>query len=187
VAETDRAGVLACAREEAARLQAEAQAAIARERTTAEALLAADAGRLAIEIARRLLLRLPAATTFELFLDGLEQAVTSLPAGTRAALDSQPVELVTAAPLDGAETKLATAMLAQALGRESVRVTFKVDPALIAGVELHAAHLVVRNSWAADLERILLELNRDDGTGRAEPLARPGDGAGGHDSARAQG
>ena len=37
-------------------------------------------------------------------------------------------------------------------------ITFKTDPTLIAGLELHGPHLAVSNSWRADLQKILADL-----------------------------
>lgn len=51
--------------------------------------------------------------------------------------------------------------MAQTLGRTS-NLVFRTDPALIAGIELHASGMFVRNSWQADLERIAGELHRDE-------------------------
>jgi F-type H+-transporting ATPase subunit b len=42
-----------------------------------------------------------------------------------------------------------------------LRITFRVDPALLAGVELRAPHTLIRNHWQADLERIAQELRPD--------------------------
>ncbi|MEK0083942.1 F0F1 ATP synthase subunit delta [Benzoatithermus flavus] len=186
-AEAERDAILAQGQAEIARLRAEAEAGIAHERAALEAALAAEAGRLAVAIARRLLARLPPAATFELFLDGLQRAVAGLPEATRAGLAGEPVELVTAAPLGEAEAQRAAALLAEALGRDGVRLSFRVDPDLIAGVELRAPHLVVRNNWAADLERIETELTGDDHrNGSSEPLARAGQRPGERHPARAQ-
>src|SRR5450631_1902391 len=41
------------------------------------------------------------------------------------------------------------------------QIVFKADPALIAGLELHGPHLVVSNSWRADLTQILADLTHD--------------------------
>ena len=47
-----------------------------------------------------------------------------------------------------------------ALGLE-LSFRFRVDPALIAGVELRSPNTIVRNSWRADLDRIRKELDGD--------------------------
>ena len=41
------------------------------------------------------------------------------------------------------------------------RIDFKVDAALVAGLELRGPHLVIANSWRADLNRILADLAHD--------------------------
>ena len=37
---------------------------------------------------------------------------------------------------------------------ETPTLTYRTDPALIAGIELHGPHVTLRNSWRADLDRI---------------------------------
>ena len=49
--------------------------------------------------------------------------------------------------------------LKEALGSE-VQFEFCIDPALIAGIELHGRSTIMRNSWRADLDRIREELDR---------------------------
>jgi F-type H+-transporting ATPase subunit b len=51
-------------------------------------------------------------------------------------------------------------MIEEAFGG-SVRVVFKTDSDLIAGLELQTDHLVVANSWRADLAHILADLAHD--------------------------
>jgi F0F1-type ATP synthase delta subunit len=41
-------------------------------------------------------------------------------------------------------------------------LVFRSDAAVIAGIELHSRHAVIRNSWRNDLEHIHEELNRAD-------------------------
>ena len=58
-------------------------------------------------------------------------------------------------------TRSATAaLIGEAFGAHP-QIAFKVDPALIAGLELHGPHLVVNNSWRADLTKILADLAHD--------------------------
>jgi F-type H+-transporting ATPase subunit b len=47
-----------------------------------------------------------------------------------------------------------------------VNFTVRVDPELIAGLELETPHVVVRNSFREDLKRIVEELTRHDGVHR---------------------
>jgi F-type H+-transporting ATPase subunit b len=41
------------------------------------------------------------------------------------------------------------------------QIGFRVDPALIAGLELHGPHLAIANSWRADLTKIREGLAND--------------------------
>ena len=51
-------------------------------------------------------------------------------------------------------------LIAEAFGA-TLPVAFKVDPDLIAGLELHASHLIIANSWRADLTQILADMAHD--------------------------
>ena len=69
-------------------------------------------------------------------------------------------DVVTAAPLSKDEMEHVRDTLNAALGLE-LSFRFRVDPALIAGVELRSPNTIVRNSWRADLDRIRKELDGD--------------------------
>ncbi|MCA8930173.1 MAG: F0F1 ATP synthase subunit B, partial [Alphaproteobacteria bacterium] len=45
-----------------------------------------------------------------------------------------------------------------------VTLTFRADPAILAGIELNAPHAFIRSSWREDLDRIRDELSRDHAT-----------------------
>ena len=51
-------------------------------------------------------------------------------------------------------------LIADAFGARP-EIAFKEDPGLIAGLELHGPHLVIKNSWRADLAKILTDLSDD--------------------------
>jgi F-type H+-transporting ATPase subunit b len=166
VAENERAELLARANEEIVKLRAEADAAISRDRAAMEKTLFDRTRELSVEVARRLLTRVPPATALDLFLGELCQQVQALSHQARAAListagDSSTIEVVTAAPLSNPEAERIRGALAELLGGKPALV-FRSDPAVIAGIELHSRHAVVRNSWRGDLDRIREELNRDD-------------------------
>ena len=67
---------------------------------------------------------------------------------------------MSAAPLTDAETAECRRRIAAALGTD-IPLRFRVDPALLAGVELHGPHTIVRASWRGDLDHILTDLKRD--------------------------
>ena len=68
---------------------------------------------------------------------------------------------MTAAPLTDEQAAQVAANRSTRCSALSSPLTFRSDPALIAGIELHSRNTIVRNNWRADLERIREELNRD--------------------------
>ncbi|SLN25762.1 F0F1 ATP synthase subunit B family protein [Roseisalinus antarcticus] len=152
-AEATRTAARRQGRKDVEAMLAEARRTLAEEARRARQASAAEATGLAVDIAGRLLARLPEGVVQQAFLDLLVQAVTALPPEDRAALAGADIAVVGAAPLspDG------QARVRQALGGVLTgppRLRFETDPALIAGLELRAPHLALRNSWQADLERL---------------------------------
>lgn len=162
--EKQRTAMLAVAEAEAARLRSEAQADIARALKATADEAGRRAGRLAVDIAAKLLDRLPSEMRIGPFVAGLAAAVAALPEATRAELGAggASVPLTAARPLTEAEAALCATALGAALGRQ-VRVDPRTDPALIAGLEIEAPHAVIRNSFRADLDRIGAEIGGGDG------------------------
>ncbi len=163
----EREQALARLNEETARMRAEARAALERERAAASDGLAERASLLAIDIARRLLERLPSAVVFEGFLAALCAKIHDLPPELRTALaSSEPgegeggIEIVTASTLDPVAIAHCRDTVAGVLG-DGQQISFRSDPSLIAGIELHGRHAVLRNSWKADLEAIRDDLRQD--------------------------
>jgi F-type H+-transporting ATPase subunit b len=157
-AEQESATRRADADRRAGEIEAAARAAMAAERQAAERAFAERAARLALEIAGRLAGRLDASAVRAAFLDGLVAAIRALPDDKRndAASDGT-LQIVSAAPLSPDEQAAARRRVAEALGR-AAEVAFAVDPALVAGLELRGAHLVVANNWRADLDRLKTEI-----------------------------
>ena len=85
-AQTEKANLLAQSSQEIAKLRSEAEAAIARDRIAAEQAIIARASELSVEIAQRLLGRLPSETALSAFLDGLCQEVRALPSEAKREL-----------------------------------------------------------------------------------------------------
>jgi F-type H+-transporting ATPase subunit b len=157
-AEAERATMLRQADEAAARLQADARQATARDQQAMREALEREAADLAVTIAARLLERIPNRILNQAFLQGLGEALTMDPA--RASLVGAPIEIRSAVPIDIAAQADCRALLERLLGC-APDISFRTDPTLIAGIELAAPHLVVRNSWRADLERITRALHED--------------------------
>ena len=154
-----RAAILASAAKEAATLEAAAEAAIKKERSAADKAWAERANLLGIEIARRLVGRLDCPVVSSAFLDWLLREIRALPDSVRDAVAAAGVTLkvVSASPIDPANQERHRTLIGDAFGTHP-KITFQVDPALIAGLELRGPHLVVNNSWRADLARIRAEL-----------------------------
>jgi F-type H+-transporting ATPase subunit b len=161
--EREKAALLATARAEAERSRAAAEADIAALRRSADALASARASALALDIAAKLLDRLPADVRVAGFVDDLTQAVAALTPAARADLVADGATLHLTAPraLTETEQQRVQAGLAGALGRP-VTLGVEIEPGLIAGLELDAPHTSVRNSFRADLARIAEELAHHD-------------------------
>jgi F-type H+-transporting ATPase subunit b len=162
-AATAKAALVAAAQAEADKLRAAAKAEIEAERRT-EALAAEDrAGRLAVDIAGKLLDRLPREARVAAFIDGIATGLAELPQGTRAPLgaDGASVRLTAARTVTPQEVETCRKALAAVLGHP-VLLEVSVEPELIAGLELEAPHTVVRNSFRADLIRLKSELVHHD-------------------------
>jgi F-type H+-transporting ATPase subunit b len=161
-AQVQKQKLLAQTSEEIAKLRSQAEAANARDRTAAEAQIIARASDLSVEIARRLLERIPHRNLLNAFLDGICAEVGSLPAETRdsfaaAAATGRQIDVVTAAPLSDEEAQNVRAALQKAFGAE-LPLAFRSDPATVAGIEIRGPNAIIRNSWGADLDRIRKEL-----------------------------
>ena len=161
-AEQGRISLLASAAKEAATLQVSARTVIEREQNAAEQAWAERANRLAVEIAGHLVARLNGAAVNTAFLDWLLREIQNLPGPVRNAVATNGValEAISAAPIDPADQERYRTLIGNAFGVRP-QISFKVDPALIAGLELHGPHLVINNSWRADLAKILTDLAHD--------------------------
>jgi len=161
-AEQMHAALLASAASEAATLEASAKAMIAKEQDAAKAGWAEQANFLAVEIAGRLVGRLGGTTVNVAFLDWLLQEIRKLPPPMRDAVAANGVilEAISATPIEPGDQERYTTLIGEAFGARP-QINFKLDPALIAGLELHGPHLVIANSWRADLLKIHADLAND--------------------------
>ena len=157
-AEAERATLLQHASEAAARLQADAQQANARDEHAMRETLEREANDLALSIATRLLQRVPARALNSAFLESLADRLATDPA--RDSSTGTAIELRSATPLDAAAQADCREILTRALGA-APQVGFRTDPTLIAGIELAAPHALIRNSWRADLDRINRALHEE--------------------------
>ncbi|MCA1529065.1 ATPase [Bradyrhizobium yuanmingense] len=161
-AEQERKALLAVAAKEVATLEASAKMSVEKEQHAVEQAWVERASRLAVEIARRLVARLNGPAAAAAFLDVLLREIRSLPEPARKAMaaDGVVLEVVSATPVQPDEQQQQRQLIAEALGARP-EIAFKEDPGLIAGLELHGPHLVIKNSWGADLAKILADLSDD--------------------------
>ena len=173
-AETARAAILAEAGKAAAALEAASKAAIETTARAAEQARAQQSAQLAIAIAQRLAGRLDGAAVRDAFLGWLVAAIEALPEADRRAIAAggATLEAISDLPLDPAEQARAEAAIRAAFGAD-VPLTFNTDPELIAGLELRGPHLLVSNSWRADLARIVADLERSSLAGQVVPELVP--------------
>jgi F-type H+-transporting ATPase subunit b len=167
-ATAERKTLLVQARQDAEAVRAAAQTSFERERDELVRSVGRDAARLATSVVRRLMREPPAAAAQEAMLRLVCDDIERLPDEARqhireriAGEDHAP-DVVTAASLDARAQRLLADRLAKALGAP-VRPTFKVDPELLAGVEVRFPFTILRRCWSEDLRRIEAELIDDDG------------------------
>ncbi len=169
-AQSERARLLDEASRELAKMREAAVAAAERDRAACESRLVGHAIDLALDVARRLVARVPPDTTFQTFTEELCREVRSLPEMSRTGLTSAAssggvVEVLTAADISAEQEQYVRRKLAAALGAD-VPMTFRRDEALIAGLELRGPATIVRNSWRSYLDRIREELTDDGRLGK---------------------
>jgi F-type H+-transporting ATPase subunit b len=164
-AEAERAAAArhAAAEREAAALLDEVRKSLAAERREALAEARQAALDLAAALARRLLEELPERLRGEAWLERVAESLAQLPAERRAALIGQlspasPLAVTTAAALSDDALESWRRRLAGALG--GCPVTFRVDPALGAGVELGFPAANLRFSLQSATEALRAELER---------------------------
>jgi len=158
-ADTVAKAALKDAQTKADSLIAAARTAIYRDRNTARKENATRAAELSVEIAARLLGRFNTPAVQATFLAQLVEAIAGMSASDRTALmaSADDIEIITATnPEDAERAKIEQAVKDALDGTPSVRLV--TDPDLIAGLELRSGHFVLHNSWRADLENILKEV-----------------------------
>ena len=163
-AKTERARLVEQSSLAITKMREEAAADLQRQQANAQQALIEHAQTLSLDIARRLLGRLPGEAGLPCFLEGLCERARSLSPEAREGLKSKGGKsgdcvVVTASVLSDDEQRLVHDMIAKALGFD-LPLAFRHDPALIAGLELHGPTTVLRNTWRSDLDRIREELLR---------------------------
>ena len=160
--ESERSAMLKDASGRIDKLRSESEAMLARDRVAMEHALVEQASVLAVQIARKLLERISPTSPDTLFLAALFEQIDSLPAKSRDELmaSAQDVRLTTGSVLSEARQQDIRVRLDSALN-SATKISFFADTRLIAGVELNAGALVLKNSWENDLSQILQQLRSD--------------------------
>ena len=160
--ETLRMALLAEARQQAASIEAAARAAVEQADAAAAEAWTERSARLAVAIAGQLAARLDGSAVRAAFLDWLVQEIGAR--NDTVVTNGATLEVVSATALDPEEQQRTRQRIVEALGGNPPMV-FRTDSTMIAGLELHSPHLLVNNSWRADLDRVLRNLLE---RGRAE-------------------
>ncbi len=161
-AQAQRAAALASASAEVEQLRAAAEADLRAARAADAAAVSSRAAELAVDIAGKLIARLPESARVDGFIDGLAEALASLPQSSRNGMGGAGKPRLTAPrELTPQEAQSCRDAFAKALGRP-LDFAVATDPDLIAGLELETSHAVVRNNLRSDLSRIVEELTRHD-------------------------
>ncbi len=150
--------VLSDARNKADATMAAAKTTIKKDAEAARKANAKQASDLSLKISARLLERLNGPAVQSAFLSQLVDAIAKMPAADRSALRADPkgIEIVMAVDLGpdkAAEQEEIKRAVHTALGG-SPDLKFVVDPDLIGGLDLRSPHLVLHNSWQADLMQV---------------------------------
>lgn len=160
--EAERARLLAQANADAAAAVERADAAAAAGRIRMAAELQAKAGVLAGRMAETLLRRLPAPVAMEAMFQALMERLRQLGDDERRRLaQDTSLRAITASPLDDDQRARFGTALAAALSLPAPP-EFVCEPSLVAGFELQGSHMLVRNSWRADLDELLAAMKVDD-------------------------
>lgn len=158
-AEAEKGAIMKAGEDAVDALHHSAREAISTEAKQAEKATNEAATTLGLSIARHLAARLKGPAVEAAFLEWMVDAISRMPSPDRQVLrrDGAAFDLVSAVNLDPEAQARVAAVVNAALGGTPA-VTFRTDPALIAGFEIHSPLFVLRNSWQADLERIAAEL-----------------------------
>lgn len=171
-AEKAAASRMADASREAEAIAAAGRKTLANERDTALAEARHLAVDLGLDIARRLLGEIPAELRAQAWLGRIEQQLASMSPEDLAAIgkvEGTPAKLqvVTAIEMPAAVIDKWRDLLRQTLGGGSgLEIDFAVDPALVAGAEIHFPQAVLRFSWRSALAVMRAEIEGDENTVR---------------------
>jgi F-type H+-transporting ATPase subunit b len=157
--------ILAAAQAEAKKVVDAGQLQLEAAGQAAAGRLRAQASRLGIAVAQRLLAVTAPADPTIAFLDRALAAINRLPAHERAQLDQQlhsdGLVLATAAAIPPATESACRQRLEPVFG-PNLQLRFVTDASLLAGVELRLANMTVGDNWRDHLAAALAELTADE-------------------------
>lgn len=143
-------------------LIADGRATLDAERTAAVHELRAHAVELGVDIAGTLLAAAAPGAQLSAFLARALAKLDALPMAERIALTEQAavegIRIVTATPLGDSDRAQCTERLQRLFGSD-VDLTFADDASLLAGIEIHFSHTVIRDTWRDLIGQIGLELD----------------------------
>jgi F-type H+-transporting ATPase subunit b len=147
------------ARAEADQLRIAAEEHIVLEREKAALATTDYASLFALDIAARLLERLPKTVRVTSFIQGLADALGNLSDSTRMqTIDSNgSLRLISACPLTPEDLDACRVAFKKVLGKD-LPIEISIDPSIVAGLELETTHGIVRNSFRHDLAQLKLTL-----------------------------
>lgn len=155
--ETEHSRMLAAAGAEADRFMQQARAELQAERAAAVDALEAETGRMAVDIATRILKETGSAGVTEAAVDVLLGQLAEMPHEERDRLAQGPggavpsVDIVTATAVDAKRRRALTEALAKHFG-PNIHTAFHVDDSLLGGAEFRFPHAILRYSWAEALK-----------------------------------
>ena len=162
-ADVEKAALFSQLSNELDKRREDASVAIDRERAAMARDVLDHASTLSIDIARRLLERLPAIAVLPAFIDGTRRELERLPEEVRNSLatadQDHPLEVVSATALSDEQGEQLRDMLHAVLGDE-LPMRLSHDPGLVGGFEIRGRNVIIRNNWQADLIQIQKELKR---------------------------
>lgn len=161
-AEKAKATAAVSAKADAEALRSKVQVEIAKNAASSKKARANEAVALALEIASRLAARLDGPAVETVFLAWLVEGIKNMSPEARHAVGGKDValSLMSATPLKSPQRAKISKAIAMAFGAKP-KITFVVDPTLIAGFEIHSPHFILSNSWKADLATIGKDLRNE--------------------------
>ena len=150
---------------EATALLARTRKSLASERELAESEVRQRVFDLAVAMAQQLLNEFPAELRAEAWLARVDEYLAALSPADRDDIrrqmsNGETLRVASAAPLSDTAIAKWRKRLEERLGKDAA-IAFDTEPALIAGVELHLPHAILRFSWRSVIETMQSEIGHE--------------------------